>query len=70
MYVGDDIPDVAPMKVVGMPVCPKDAAVEVKAISRYVSGFPGGRGCVRDVVEQVLRARDDWFDGTTDVPSV
>ena len=70
MYVGDDIPDVAPMKVVGMPVCPKDAAVEVKAISRYVSGFPGGRGCVRDVVEQVLRARDDWFDGTADVPSV
>lgn len=70
MYVGDDIPDVAPMKVVGMPVCPNDAAVEVKATSRYVSGFPGGRGCVRDVVEQVLRARDDWFDSNTDIPSI
>ena len=70
MYVGDDIPDVAPMKVVGMAVCPNDAAVEVKAVSRYVSGFPGGRGCVRDVVEQVLRARDDWFDGETDIPSI
>ncbi len=60
MYMGDDIPDIEPMIHVGMPVCPQDAASEVVGISRYVSQFPGGRGCVRDVIEQVLRSRGDW----------
>ncbi len=61
LFMGDDIPDVEPMMHVGMPVCPADAAPEVVAVSRYVSLFKGGEGCVRDVVEQVLRARGDWF---------
>ena len=61
MYMGDDIPDIEPMIHVGMPVCPHDASSEVVAISRYVSQFPGGHGCIRDVVEQVLRARGDWY---------
>ena len=48
------------MKAVGIPVCPSDAASEVIEASRYVSEFAGGHGCVRDIIEQVLRARDDW----------
>ena len=61
MYMGDDVPDLEPMTHVGMPVCPADAAMEVIGISRYVSQFNGGAGCVRDVVEQVMRARGDWY---------
>ena len=60
LYMGDDIPDLECMREVGMPVCPADSAAEVIECSRYVSEFVGGRGAVRDIVEQVLRARGDW----------
>lgn len=60
MFMGDDLPDIECMSRVGMPVAPADAAPEVISASRYVSRFDGGKGCVRDVVEQVLRARGDW----------
>ena len=60
MYMGDDIPDLECMREVGIPVCPADAAAEVIEASRYVSEFRGGEGAVRDIVEQVLRARGDW----------
>jgi 3-deoxy-D-manno-octulosonate 8-phosphate phosphatase (KDO 8-P phosphatase) len=61
LYMGDDIPDLEPMVRVGFPVCPADAAQEIVGISRYVSGCNGGRGCVRDVIEQVLRSQGLWF---------
>ena len=60
LYMGDDIPDLECMREVGVPVCPADSAAEVIECSRYVSEFEGGRGAVRDIVEQVLRARGDW----------
>ena len=60
IYMGDDIPDLECMREVGIPVCPADAAAEVIEASRYVSEFRGGEGAVRDIVEQVLRARGDW----------
>lgn len=60
IYMGDDIPDLECMRRVGIPVCPADAASEVAQAARYVSEFGGGQGCVRDIVEQVLRARGDW----------
>jgi 3-deoxy-D-manno-octulosonate 8-phosphate phosphatase (KDO 8-P phosphatase) len=60
IFMGDDIPDLECMKVVGIPVAPADAASEILEVARYVSEYPGGRGCVRDIVEQVLRARGDW----------
>ena len=60
IYMGDDIPDLECMREVGMPVCPADSAPEVIECSRYISEFEGGRGAVRDIVEQVLRARGDW----------
>ena len=60
MYMGDDIPDMEIMRRVGCPVCPNDACQEIKAISTYISHIDGGRGCGRDVIEQVLRAQGKW----------
>lgn len=60
LYVGDDIPDMPVMQLVGLPCCPQDAAPEVKAISKYVSHKNGGSGCVRDVIEQVLKVQGKW----------
>lgn len=60
MYMGDDIPDYEIMKAVGLPCCPADAAVEIKEISRYISPYRGGEGCGRDVIEQILRAKELW----------
>ncbi len=61
VYMGDDIPDYLPMKAVSVPVCPADAAEEIKSISLYISAFGGGRGCVRDIVEQVLKVQGKWM---------
>jgi 3-deoxy-D-manno-octulosonate 8-phosphate phosphatase (KDO 8-P phosphatase) len=60
LYMGDDIPDLYPMKLVGLPTCPQDACAEVKAISKYVSHQKGGEGSVRDVIEQVLKVQGKW----------
>ncbi len=60
IYMGDDIPDLGVMRMVGIPVCPSDACSEVIEASRYVSEFAGGRGAVRDIIEQVLRAQEKW----------
>lgn len=62
VYMGDDYPDIAPMRAVRIGVAPRDAADDVKAAATHVSGFNGGMGCVRDIIEQVLRARGDWFE--------
>lgn len=62
LYMGDDIPDYEVMQICGLPVCPADAAVEIKQLSKYISSIRGGEGCVRDVVEQVLRAQGKWMD--------
>lgn len=60
LYMGDDIPDYDAMRMVGLPACPADAAPEIKSISKYISPMKGGKGCVRDVIEKVLRLNDDW----------
>lgn len=62
LYMGDDIPDRDVMKKVGLPACPKDATVEILAVAEYVSTIDGGKGCVRDVIEQTLRLHGKWFD--------
>lgn len=61
LYMGDDIPDYLVMKACGCPCCPLDAANEIRDISVYVSHHRGGYGCVRDVVEQVLKAQGKWM---------
>ena len=62
LYMGDDIPDLQVMKEVGLPCCPQDAVQEIKRISKYVSHKKGGKGCVRDVIEQVLKVQNKWLD--------
>ncbi|TBW29353.1 HAD family hydrolase [Gramella sp. KN1008] len=62
LYMGDDIPDYYPMKLVGLPCCPHDAVPEVKEISLYVSHKNGGEGCVRDVIEQVMKVQGKWIE--------
>ena len=62
LYMGDDIPDYEVMQIVGLPVCPADAAVEIKQLSKYISPITGGEGCGRDVIEQVMRAQGKWMD--------
>lgn len=62
LYMGDDIPDLPVMKLCGLATCPKDAVQEIRNISSYVSQKNGGKGCVRDVIEQVLKVQDKWSD--------
>ncbi len=61
LYMGDDLIDFQIMKEVGVPTCPLDAVPEIKAISLYVSDKKGGKGCVRDVIEQTMRSQQKWF---------
>lgn len=60
IYMGDDIPDYEVMSMCGLPCCPNDAVAEIQNISTYVSPYTGGNGCVRDVIEQVLRGHNLW----------
>src|SRR5512133_1401054 len=62
LFMGDDIPDLQVMKEAGIPVCPSDADSEIKQVAAYISDKRGGEGCVRDVIEQVLRLHDKWMD--------
>ena len=61
VYMGDDIPDIKVMRMVGVPACPADAAEEVKQISAFVSERPGGLGCVRDIIERTLKVQGKWM---------
>jgi len=61
LYMGDDLPDYDVMLRVGFPTCPADAAPEIVAISHYISIYGGGKGCVRDVIEQVLKLKGLWL---------
>jgi 3-deoxy-D-manno-octulosonate 8-phosphate phosphatase (KDO 8-P phosphatase) len=60
LYMGDDLPDLEIMHQVGLAACPEDACTEVKAIAIYRSLKKGGEGCVRDLIEQVMRLHGNW----------
>ncbi|MGB5242782.1 MAG: HAD-IIIA family hydrolase [Lutimonas sp.] len=60
LFMGDDIPDLPVMELVGLAACPSDAVPEIKHISKYISQKKGGKGCARDVIEQVLKVQDKW----------
>ncbi|RKS02566.1 MULTISPECIES: KdsC family phosphatase [unclassified Flavobacterium] len=60
LYMGDDIPDFHVMQLVGLPTCPQDAVAEIKAISKYISHKNGGKGAVREVIEQVMKVQGKW----------
>jgi 3-deoxy-D-manno-octulosonate 8-phosphate phosphatase (KDO 8-P phosphatase) len=61
LYMGDDVPDYEIMSKTGLPVCPSDAVEEIKQLAEYISDLRGGEGCVRDVIEQVLKAQGKWL---------
>jgi 3-deoxy-D-manno-octulosonate 8-phosphate phosphatase (KDO 8-P phosphatase) len=61
LFMGDDIPDYEVMQLVGVSTCPVDAAEEIKSVAKYISHFPGGKGCVRDVLEQVMKVQGHWM---------
>ena len=65
LFMGDDIPDHAAMQLIGMPCCPADAVAEIKQISKYISPVEGGKGCVREVIEKVLKLNGQWDADTT-----
>lgn len=60
LFMADDLPDIPVLEKVGLPCCPADAAIEVRTISKYISSVGGGHGCVRDVIEKVLKLNDHW----------
>jgi len=65
LFMGDDIPDYVPMQLTGLACCPADAVSEIKQISHYISPVDGGKGCVRDVIEKVLKLNSHWDLDTT-----
>jgi 3-deoxy-D-manno-octulosonate 8-phosphate phosphatase (KDO 8-P phosphatase) len=60
LYMGDDIPDLKMLKIVGIPTCPSDAVEDIKSVCTYISAKPGGKGAVRDVIEKVMRSQNKW----------
>ncbi len=60
LFMGDDIPDYRAMQLCGLSTCPADACPEIKSVSMYVSPVNGGQGCVRDVIEKVLKLNGHW----------
>ena len=63
LFMGDDLPDIETLMAVGVATCPSDAIAEVREVSEYISSIGGGYGCVRDVIEKVLKLNDNWkFD--------
>ena len=62
LFMGDDIPDYEVMLNAGISACPADAAEEIRSVANYISHAPGGKGCVRDVIEQVLKIQGKWMN--------
>lgn len=60
LFMGDDLPDLVVMPIVGLPCCPADAVNEIKEAALYVSPLKGGDACVRDVIEKVLKLNGHW----------
>jgi 3-deoxy-D-manno-octulosonate 8-phosphate phosphatase (KDO 8-P phosphatase) len=62
LFMGDDIPDYEIMLAAGVPTCPSDAVEEIKRVATYISHQSGGHGCVRDIIEQVLKVQGKWMN--------
>ena len=63
--MGDDLPDLPAMQLCRLATCPQDAVPEIKDKADYVSHIHGGKGCVRDVIEQVLKVNGHWNNDST-----
>ena len=60
IFIGDDIPDIPALKIAGLACCPKDAVPEVTSVCQYISSYNGGDGCVRDIIEKVMKLQGTW----------
>ena len=56
-----DSPDIDVLRIVKISTCPSDASSDVKEVCDYISDKKGGEGCVRDVIEQVMRVHNKWI---------
>lgn len=65
LYMGDDLPDLEVMAKCGLPCCPADAAPEIRAVAHFISQISGGQGCVREVIEKVMRLQGKWIHHTS-----
>ncbi len=61
-YMGDDFPDYEPLRLVCLSTCPSDAVPEIRAICQYISPFKGGEGCVRDLIEKIMKVQGKWVE--------
>jgi 3-deoxy-D-manno-octulosonate 8-phosphate phosphatase (KDO 8-P phosphatase) len=59
-WLGDDLPDMAPMLKVGLPCAVANATSEVIEVASYVTKNRGGHGAVREFAEALLKARGQW----------
>lgn len=69
LYMGDDMPDYDVMKMCGIAACPADASLDILAIANYISPKNGGKGAVRDVIEQTMKQQDTWYKFTVSATS-
>ncbi|HEY8711870.1 MAG TPA: HAD hydrolase family protein [Thermoanaerobaculia bacterium] len=60
LYIGDDLPDLAPMTRAAISAAPSDAAAEVLAAATWKLETRGGHGAFRELVERLLRERGQW----------
>lgn len=60
LYMGDDVADIQMINAVGLGCCPKDASLDVQEIADYISPLEGGKGCVRHIIEMVMRVQNTW----------
>lgn len=65
LTMGDDLPDMAMMKISGISACPENSVAEIKLMSDYISPIQGGKGAVRDVIEQVMKVQEKWLEDDT-----
>ena len=62
LYMGDDLPDYEVMSRPNLfATCPADSCDEILEIANYISPRNGGKGAVRDVIEQVMRQKEEWL---------
>ncbi len=69
LFMGDDMPDLKILQEVGLSTCPQDAASDIREIVDYISPFKGGKGCVRDVIEQTIKAQGKWTNQSNKITS-
>ena len=64
-YVGDDIPDLPVMHACGLPVSPRDGAIEARMVAGFVTSANGGYGVARELIEEILKARGQWLSDSS-----